>query len=521
MNKNIKNGGIKMFKKTLKTILTTALAITVFASNAMTASAAPMRVSVSDLFDAEYYAEQNPDVKAAFGNDERALLNHYLQHGMKEGRNFSKAFNLTLYKKLYSDLAQVFGNNWEMYVTHYLNYGVNESRDGGGEFDIVAYMKNNPDVVDAFGLNFAAIKNHYESFGKAEGRVAISPVLQAKKEAATQAAKSAGTSNSDSNKSSSSDSYSPSSGIEILLQDGVYYNYTAYCNARDAWEASEPAMEDYIDMEAYDAAIAAWEATAPDEDDYIFAYENEEAANAAYEKAHEEWEENAPNPDDYTTEEYAEVFEAYCEKHPEPSDSDYQYFTDGYDSEEAARNWFTVMHGDWEEHFDDALLGYEEGTPEYEQVRNDYLASEPVIDDFLGLVNVYGSEEEATDAYDDAYTEWENNAPDPSEYHDEESYAEALEEHNATEPQREDFVTEEEMGEGFTNTYESAEDAKLAYDEAYTKWSDEMPDAGEFGDTTEYDKLFSEWEAAEPKLEDFEIEEEDIPAGSVITEPVG
>lgn len=511
-----------MFKKTFKTIITTALAITVFAGNAMTAQAAPIKVSVADLFDAEYYAEQNPDVKAAFGNDERALLNHYLRYGIKEGRNFSKAFDLTLYKKLYSDLAQVFGDNWEMYVTHYLTYGINESRDGGGEFDIVAYMKNNPDVVDAFGLNFAAIKNHYETYGKAEGRVAISPVLQAKKEAAVQAAKTSSSSNSDSKESSSSsDSYSPGAGIEILLQDGAYYNLTAYCNARDAWEASEPAMEDYIDMDQYDAAIAEWEKTEPDEDDYIFAYADKEAADAAYKEAYKEWEENAPNPDDYTTEEYAAVFEAYCEEHPEPSDSDYQYFTDGYNTEDAARMAYTVAWGDWEANFNNALAEYEEGTPEYEKVRNDYLASEPVIDDFLGYVNEYNSEDEAIDAYEAAYAEWENNVPDPSEYHDEESYAEALEEHNATEPQREDFVTEEEMGEGFINTYESAEDAKLAYDEAYTEYSNKMPDAGDFGDATEYDKLFSEWEAAKPELEDFEIEEEDIPAGSVITEPVG
>ena len=514
-----------MFKKTFKTIITTALAITVFAGNAMTAQAAPIKVSVADLFDAEYYAEQNPDVKAAFGNDERALLNHYLRYGIKEGRNFSKAFDLTLYKKLYSDLEQVFGDNWEMYVMHYLTYGINESRDGGGEFDIVAYMKNNPDVVDAFGLNFAAIKNHYETYGKAEGRVAISPVLQAKKEAAVRAAKTSSSSNSDSKESSSSsDSYSPGAGIEILLQDGAYYNLTAFCNARDAWEASEPAMEDYIDMEAYDAAIIAWEANEPDEDDYIFAYENEEAADAAYEEAHEEWEANAPNPDDYTTEEYAAVFEAYCEENPEPMEEDYPYFEFGYTDEEAAEEAYNASHSHWQTTIDGYKEAYGEDTPKYKEaveLFEETFGGEPDLDTFLAEINIYESAEEAYATYKAAYAEWENNAPDPFGYRDEESYAEALEEHNATEPQREDFVTEEEMGDGFTNTYVSAEDAKLAYEEAYTEWSNQMPDAGEFGDTTEYDELFSEWEAAKPELEDFEIEEEDIPAGSVITEPVG
>ncbi len=511
-----------MFKKNFKKMITMALAITVFASNVMTASAAPMKVSVSDLFDAEYYAEQNPDVKAALGNDKQALLNHYLQYGIKEGRNFSKAFDINLYRRLYSDLAQAFGDNWEMYVTHYITYGINESRDGGGEFDIVAYMKNNPDVVDAFGLNFAAIMNHYETIGKAEGRVAVSPVLQAKKEAAAQAAKAASSSSSDSKKAdSSSDSCSPGASIEILLQDGAYYNFTAFCDARDAWVAAEPVLEDYLDMEAYDAAIAAWEANEPDEDDYIFAYENEDAANAAYEEAYEEWEKNAPNPDNYTTEEYAEVFEAYCEEHPEPASEDYQYFTYGYNDEEAAQMAYTVAWGDWQANFNNALAGYEEGTPEYEKVRNDYLASEPAEDDYLGLVNEYNSEEEANAAYDAAYTEWEAGAPDPSEYFDEESYAEALEAHNELEPQREDFVTVEDMGEGFTNTYESQDEADIAYGDAYTEWSEEMPAEEEFVDVETYEKDHEEWEAEEPELEDFEIEEEDIPENAVITEPVG
>ena len=38
-------------------------------------------------FDAAYYAAQYPDVAAVCGNDEGALLRHYLDHGIDEGRN--------------------------------------------------------------------------------------------------------------------------------------------------------------------------------------------------------------------------------------------------------------------------------------------------------------------------------------------------------------------------------------------------------------------------------------------------
>lgn len=37
-------------------------------------------------FDAAYYAAQHPDVAAVCGNDEDALLRHYLDHGIDEGR---------------------------------------------------------------------------------------------------------------------------------------------------------------------------------------------------------------------------------------------------------------------------------------------------------------------------------------------------------------------------------------------------------------------------------------------------
>ena len=38
------------------------------------------------IFDAAFYAEQNPDVCAAVGTDENALYNHYQNCGKLEGR---------------------------------------------------------------------------------------------------------------------------------------------------------------------------------------------------------------------------------------------------------------------------------------------------------------------------------------------------------------------------------------------------------------------------------------------------
>ena len=52
----------------------------------MNALAAPELMPDGGLFDAEYYASQNPDVVAALGSDASVLYNHYLVAGRSEGR---------------------------------------------------------------------------------------------------------------------------------------------------------------------------------------------------------------------------------------------------------------------------------------------------------------------------------------------------------------------------------------------------------------------------------------------------
>ncbi len=58
-------------------------------SSSMTTFAAPKEVEVNGekfTFDAEYYAQNNPDVVAALGSSEEAVLQHYVQYGRAEGR---------------------------------------------------------------------------------------------------------------------------------------------------------------------------------------------------------------------------------------------------------------------------------------------------------------------------------------------------------------------------------------------------------------------------------------------------
>jgi hypothetical protein len=74
-----------MKKCITKTVVTIALIVAVL-GNVMTAYAAPVTLEDGTVFDSDYYADTYPDLKAAFGYDYNALLQHYLTYGKAEGR---------------------------------------------------------------------------------------------------------------------------------------------------------------------------------------------------------------------------------------------------------------------------------------------------------------------------------------------------------------------------------------------------------------------------------------------------
>lgn len=84
------------------------------------------------VFDATFYAEHNPDLKAVFGNDVNALLNHFITCGMAEGRRGNTEFDVHAYKACYADLQAVFGEDLSAYYYHYISTGKAEGRDGSG-----------------------------------------------------------------------------------------------------------------------------------------------------------------------------------------------------------------------------------------------------------------------------------------------------------------------------------------------------------------------------------------------------
>ena len=161
-------------------------------------------VDYAPVFDAEYYLNKYSDLKAAFGNDYSAALNHFITFGIKEGRQACDDFNLDVYKGNYADLRKAFGNNNGAYVAHYLEYGLKEGRDGqeviqsnqdntsddkkddtnnnyvasaeekkySAVYDYIYYRNAYADLRAAFGDDSAKYFQHFLHNGMAEGRQA-------------------------------------------------------------------------------------------------------------------------------------------------------------------------------------------------------------------------------------------------------------------------------------------------------------------------------------------------------------
>lgn len=86
-------------------------------------------VELSPIYNFNYYIEKYSDIKQAFGYNPEKVLEHFVRHGMEEGRSGNADFNVYAYKSNYSDLRKAFGNDLEKYYIHYLRYGIEEGRD--------------------------------------------------------------------------------------------------------------------------------------------------------------------------------------------------------------------------------------------------------------------------------------------------------------------------------------------------------------------------------------------------------
>lgn len=131
----------------MKKLLATFTLIGAVVASPLTALAAPQTMPDGTVFDAEYYAQNNPDVVAVLGTDAGVLYQHYVMFGKNEGR------------LPYAQSSAATNTN-----------GTTMALPDGTVFDPVYYAQNNPDVVAVLGTDANLLAQHYIQFGKAEGR---------------------------------------------------------------------------------------------------------------------------------------------------------------------------------------------------------------------------------------------------------------------------------------------------------------------------------------------------------------
>lgn len=201
--------------KCIKKVIILGVASTLYASSVLGVSAA----SIKDIFDAKYYSEKYADLKAAFGDDEEALYEHYLTYGLKEGRSASALFDVDEYRAKYADLETAFGDDWQAYAEHYLTYGLNEGRDGGGEFDAASYANRYADLKTAFGYDITALYKHYQEYGISENRNCLSQDEVEKLEAINAASK-VNTTTKEDNEDTMDEDVSGTYDEKVMLSNG-------------------------------------------------------------------------------------------------------------------------------------------------------------------------------------------------------------------------------------------------------------------------------------------------------------
>ena len=145
-------------------------------------------VDYSPVYDYNYYVNKYPDIRAAFGDDDMAVLAHFVNYGMGEGRRGNEAFDINSYRNAYSDLRAAFGMDLKQYYLHYLYAGKSEKRvtsgvtelvnpltvyngvDYSSVYDYNYYINLYPDIRASFGNDDRAVLAHFVNCGMAEGR---------------------------------------------------------------------------------------------------------------------------------------------------------------------------------------------------------------------------------------------------------------------------------------------------------------------------------------------------------------
>lgn len=137
-------------------------------------------VDYSKVFDYDYYYNMYEDLQKNIGYNKSALLRHFVECGMKEGRIAKQSFNVQFYKNKYGDLRTAFGNDLKKYYIHYINFGKKEKRVAASEtvylktdyavvYNKGYYYNKNKSVLSSVGYDSEKLITHFVKYGMSQG----------------------------------------------------------------------------------------------------------------------------------------------------------------------------------------------------------------------------------------------------------------------------------------------------------------------------------------------------------------
>jgi hypothetical protein len=85
-------------------------------------------IDYSLVYDYNYYRWKYEDVDSNFGDDDEEALSHFVNYGMKEGRQAIATFDPMVYRDYNSDIEDVYGDDTQSYYLHYISTGCKENR---------------------------------------------------------------------------------------------------------------------------------------------------------------------------------------------------------------------------------------------------------------------------------------------------------------------------------------------------------------------------------------------------------
>lgn len=147
-------------------------------------------VDYSAVYNFSFYQKKYNYIKRTYGTDDIATLKHFINKGMKEGRQAISTFDVNAYACRYSDLRKQFKNNLKQYYLHYMNKGKAEKRKATGTkimqggvrkyqgkdysavYQLGYYANKYPYLFKTYGYDDAAYIKHFVTKGMKEGRQA-------------------------------------------------------------------------------------------------------------------------------------------------------------------------------------------------------------------------------------------------------------------------------------------------------------------------------------------------------------